>query len=473
MKLKWTTQGYMVYLTTMTFGRRYALGLLFLGDLCVFVFSLFCTLVLRYGGLPANDVLEAYTGAFSFLFVVWLLVFYMAGLYSKQVLLFRSEVPQAILRTQAFNIVLAALLFFLLPQIGIAPKTNLAIYLVISLVFIFIWRLAIFSRLTKPVTRERAALIGFGPEIEDLVREVNNNPRYHLQFSLVKSPAELVTKSFGMFEQELKDSKATLLVVDAAHETTRPLLPAIYKLTVAERRYQYADFYQVYEEVFDRVPLSLLRYDWFLKNITPSRVTVYSFAKRTIDIVGGLLMGIITVIITPFLYLAMRIEGPGDIFIAQERLGQGGTRMQAYKFRSMRFNNAASKEWVGENRENKITKVGDILRKTSLDEFPQFLNILKGELSLIGPRNDIEGLGVRLAEEIPYYDVRYTVVPGITGWAQINQKYEAGNLSPQSIEETKTRLAYDFYYIKHRSLALDLVIALKTVKRMFFRVSSW
>ena len=109
---------------------------------------------------------------------------------------------------------------------------------------------------------------------------------------------------------------------------------------------------------------------------------------------------------------------------------------------------------------------------TSLDEFPQFVNIFKGELSLVGPRNDILGLGLRLAEALPYYNARYRVLPGITGWAQINQQYEQGNVSPQSIEETKVRLAYDFYYLKHRSLTLDIVIAIKTLKKMFFRVST-
>jgi lipopolysaccharide/colanic/teichoic acid biosynthesis glycosyltransferase len=129
-------------------------------------------------------------------------------------------------------------------------------------------------------------------------------------------------------------------------------------------------------------------------------------------------------------------------------------------------------EWKGEGQ-NRVTKLGAFLRLTSLDEFPQFMNILSGELSLIGPRNDMEVLAGRLAEAIPYYNVRYIVKPGITGWAQINQQYEQGNISPQSVEETKTRLAYDFYYIKNRSLTLDIVIALKTVKRMLFRLSSW
>jgi lipopolysaccharide/colanic/teichoic acid biosynthesis glycosyltransferase len=138
----------------------------------------------------------------------------------------------------------------------------------------------------------------------------------------------------------------------------------------------------------------------------------------------------------------------------------------------MQKNISASKEWTHEG-ENRITKVGAFLRRTSLDEFPQFVNIIRGEISLVGPRNDILGLGERLAEALPFYKKRYMVVPGITGWAQINQQYEQGNVSPQSIEETKVRLAYDFYYLKHRSLGLDIIIAIKTIKRMFFRVSSW
>jgi lipopolysaccharide/colanic/teichoic acid biosynthesis glycosyltransferase len=182
-------------------------------------------------------------------------------------------------------------------------------------------------------------------------------------------------------------------------------------------------------------------------------------------------MGIITILLVPFLWIAMRLEGSGPLLIGQDRIGLNGAHVRAYKFRSMRFSDAGV--WIKEGKENYVTKVGAFLRQTSLDEFPQFINILRGELSLIGPRNDIRALGDRLAEAVPYYNIRYVVKPGITGWAQINQQYEQGNISPQSVEETKTRLAYDFYYIKNRSLALDIVIALKTVKRMLFRVSSW
>ena len=452
----------------MTFRGTYAITLLFLGDILVFAAALWLTLFARYGELPTYGRILDHAGAFAFLFALWILVFYMAGLYGKRIILFTNAVFGIILRTQLLNIVLAALFFFVAP-VGIAPKTNLIVYLLISLALILIWRLSVFPRLSRPASRERVALIGGGEECEELAKEVNGNTRYHLQFVVVASPDEMAQDVAG-FAKRLAEANVTSIVIDSQHDRLRPVLAQLYELAFVAPGYQVLDFYDVYEEVFDRVPLSLLRYDWFLRNISETTTIYYPVAKRAIDIVGGILMGMLTIAATPFIALAMRIEGPGPVFIAQDRLGRYGRRIKVYKFRSMRFSDQG--KWKGEG-ENKVTKVGAVLRRTSLDEFPQFVNVLKGEVSLIGPRNDILDLGLRLADAVPYYQLRYLVVPGITGWAQINQRYEPGNISPQSIEETKVRLAYDFYYIKHRSLALDVVIALKTVKRMLFRVSSW
>jgi len=137
----------------------------------------------------------------------------------------------------------------------------------------------------------------------------------------------------------------------------------------------------------------------------------------------------------------------------------------------MTSNDAGSGTWLQEDiqKENVITKVGAILRKTSIDELPQCINILKGEMSLIGPRNDIVGLGNRLAEEIPYYNIRNFVKPGVTGWAQTHQQYMKDNISPQSIEESRDRLSYDLYYVKNRSMMLDIEIALRTLKTLLSR----
>lgn len=452
----------------MIHGGRRVSSLLFIGDLVVFAASLWITLLLRYGEIPGSEILMQHVGSFSILFAVWLFVFYLSGLYGKRIILSKTSLPNALLKTQVVNILIAAVFFFLLPDIGIAPKTNLVIYLGVSLMLIFPWRLALFPRLSRPSNREKALLVAEGAEADALVREVNNNPRYHLEFVETVSPALL-----AQYLKTAAMGDIRVLVVDTEHAAVAPLLPALYDFCFSGQPRELVDFYAIYEDVFDRVPLSLLSHDWFLRNaVTPS--VFYDVVKRSVDIAGGILMGVITVIATPLVALALRIEGKGSVFIAQDRIGEHGTRIRTYKFRSMRFNKTASNEWtVEEKGDNPVTRVGAFLRLSSLDEFPQFVNILKGELSLIGPRNDIEGLAKRLAESIPYYMVRYTVRPGITGWAQINQQYEQGHISPQSIEETKTRLAYDFYYIKHRSLALDLVIALKTLKRMVFRISSW
>ena len=454
-------------------GKRFAPTLLFLGDILVFALSLWLTLLVRYTDIPTKELLGEHIPSFLILFGLWLLIFYMAGLYSKHVVLFKTALFGAIIRIQVLNIILAALFFFLAPGIGITPKTNLILYLVISLGLILAWRLYLFPGITKPSARDSAALIGEGPEVEELIREVNNNPRYSFAFSVTATPDEYSRDKEG-FVKKLQEKEVAMLVVDAEHDALRSHLAGIYELSFISPGYQFVDFYQLYEEVFDRVPLSLLQYDWFLKNISTNAPIFYPIAKRAIDIVGGVAMGIITIIATPILFVLMRLEGPGPVFISQERIGQYGKKVRSFKFRSMRQNKKASGEWTTEEKQdNPITKVGNILRKTSLDEFPQFLNVLSGEISLIGPRNDIEGLGKRLGEAIPYYNIRYIVKPGITGWAQINQQYEQGNFSPQSVEETKMRLAYDFYYIKNRSIALEIVIALKTVKRLLFRVSSW
>ncbi len=452
----------------MTIGNKKASLLLLAGDVVVFTVSLFAMLIVRYQTWPSAAVLGDHLGPFSFLFLIWVLVFYMSGLYDKQAIFFKNSLSNALLKTQSFNIILAALFFFLVPGIGIAPKTNLFIYLIISLALIFFWRLWFYPRLSNRRARLAVALIASGPEAQELVAEVNGNPRYGMEFEYVRTP-ETVPDSETL-AKELAEKKVALLVVDMDQTVSGSVPTFLYALSVEERRYHFVEFESMYEEVFDRIPLSRLTYAWFVRNVAQTDSVSYVFAKRALDLFGGIVMGILTVCSMPFIYLAMRLEGPGPLFIAQDRLGERGSRIRTLKFRSMRENDAGA--WSGENG-NRVTKVGAVLRKTSLDEFPQCLNILSGELSLIGPRNDIGALGERLRSAIPYYTARYLVKPGITGWAQINQQYEQNNISPQSIAETKTRLAYDFYYLKHRSFGLDIVIALKTVKRMFFRVSSW
>lgn len=447
-------------------GKRASLLLLF-GDVVVFAAAWWLSLLVRYGELPSSALLETFTLPVAFLLSLGVLVYYSAGLYGKRLALFPSRVPDVLLGAQIANTILAALMFFLIPAFGITPKTTLAIYFAVSLALIFLWRLVLFPLVRPPRIHAVAALVAEGEEADALVAEVNSNPRYGIQFQATWKPSAL--PSAQAFSETLTKEGIGVVVADTGQRMGGDIVPLLYEASRVKRSVQVAEFEEVYEEIFDRVPLSRLSYEWFLKNVSPANTLLYAAVKRTIDVVGALAMGAITLLAMPFILVANRIEGPGSLFVVQDRIGERGSRIRTYKFRSMRFSDSGM--WPGEG-ENRVTVVGAFLRKTSLDEFPQCLNVLSGELSLIGPRNDLEALGKRLAEALPYYNARYLVKPGITGWAQVNQQYEQGNVSPQSIEETKVRLAYDFFYLKHRSLGLDIMIALKTLKRMFFRVST-
>ncbi|MBC7981914.1 sugar transferase [Candidatus Parcubacteria bacterium] len=169
------------------------------------------------------------------------------------------------------------------------------------------------------------------------------------------------------------------------------------------------------------------------------------------------------VIVYPFVWLAIRIEDGKGINLPQKRIGEYGREILINKFRTMTGNQDG--KWVHEG-DLKVTKVGSFLRKSRIDELPQIVSVLKGESSLIGPRADLGGLSVKLIESIPYYQVRYVVKPGLSGWAQVTQE----GLPPQGVDETKTRLSYDLFYIKNRSIWLDILIALKTIKTLSMRV---
>ncbi|HEY4522047.1 MAG TPA: sugar transferase [Candidatus Paceibacterota bacterium] len=445
---------------------------LFFGDLILLYASLWLTLAIRYVAVPNRELLDLHLVPFSLLFAAWLLLFFIVGMYDRHTLVFRMRLPDKILRVQLANMGLAVIFFFFIPIFGIAPKTNLFIYLVVSSALLTFWRLWLYPRISWH-NRQPAIIVGASSELRELELEINSNARYPFYFTtkIVIERVEGGAISGRIFDA-LQDPSLAFVVIDLHHRKLANILPHLYKPIFSN--VQFIDLHELYAEIFERLPLSILGEPFAVEGFgEKASHWVYDALKRVIDIFGALAMGVITLVVTPFVWIAMRLEGPGPVFIVQERIGRNGTTVRTLKFRSMRVNDATSASWVGEYKENGITKTGAFLRRFSLDEFPQCVNVLRGDLSLIGPRSDIEGLGKRLAEKIPFYNMRYRVKPGITGWAQINQQYEPGQISPQSVEDTKVRLAYDFFYIKNRSLILDLIIALKTLKRMVFRMSSW
>ena len=441
------------------------------GDIICFTLALWLTLTLRYLSWPSMERLDNHIGPFMVLGGIWLFIFYIAGLYDKHTVFLKNLLASRIANTQVVNMIVAAFLFIIIP-FGIAPKTNLVIYLLLSTALIAWWRLYLFN-FFSPKNIHKAILIADGPEAIELVDEINNNDRYNYSFiRIIDEKTALHTADFeAKLLSLIKRERVKIIVANPRGDHIERILPTIFNLAFLEFEFTFLDFYKVYEDTFDRVPLSALRYDWFINHVSQSRSLVYDFSKRTLDIIGSILILGALGVMLPFIYLAMRIEGNGEVFMTQDRIGHYNKPVKVFKIRTMTVNDAGSGTWLAEDehKQNVVTKVGAVLRKTSIDELPQAVNILMGDMSMIGPRNDIQGLGNRLAEQIPYYNIRNFVKPGVTGWAQTNQHYMGDNISPQSLEETRIRLAYDLYYVKNRSIILDFEIALRTIKTLLSR----
>lgn len=454
-------QGF-VYFKLMKVVDRKEPWLLLLGDMVVFTVSLWLALLIRFGEIPSIRTFSELLWPFSILFIVWCLVFFIAGLYEKHTIIFKSHLPLRVLNTQIFNGFLAVVFFYLLPYFGVTPKVILFIYIIISLLLISLWRIY-GEKLFGLKTREKAVILGRGEELNLLLNEVNNNPRYGLDFV---ASYDLDKMGGGDFEQEIvgliKKQDITVVVLDMQNENLKKNLSGFYELLFSQIRF--VDINSLYEDIFDRVPLSLVSYNWFLENVSLSQSVSYDVFKRITDAFFAFVLGLMSLLVYPFIYLAIKTEDHGPVFIFQERIGKNNKLVRIIKFRTMSFNDNESLE---NKRENKITKVGGFLRKSRLDEIPQLWNVWKGDLSLIGPRPELPALAKVYEKEVPYYNVRHLIKPGLSGWAQLyheNHPHQGVNT-----EETKNKLSYDLYYVKNRSLFLDLKIALKTIKALLSR----
>lgn len=438
---------------------KHELIILFLGDATLFYLALWLTLFLRYTEIYRAEAFVTHIIPFSILFLVWVLAFYAAGLYEKHTLVLQSRLPSLLFYTHLSASAIAIAFFYVIPLFGITPKINLFIFLILSFLFILVWRTrGVF--LLGVRKRQNAILIGTGTEIQELYREVNNDPSYNFYFI---SFLDLTRTESVDLEKEViaraYDDNVSTIVADMKNERIAPMLPHLYQLIFSGIRFM--DMYEIYEEVFDRVPLSLLRHSWFMENISSSSYMAYDTLKRGMDFALAFSGTILSLLIYPFVALAIKLDDGGSVFITQERVGADNKIFRVLKFRSMSVNDAGLWPSPGDAR---ITRVGRFLRATRIDELPQLFSVLRGDLSLIGPRPDIIGLSKELAEKIPYYTIRNLIKPGLSGWAQIKQDFP-----PHTLEDTRMRLSYDLYYLKNRSFFLDLKIALKTIRTLLSR----
>lgn len=431
-------------------GKKETLAL-FLGDVVLLYFSLWSALAIREWGIPSGHAWKLHFWPFTIIMAVWILVFFISGLYEKHTLILKSRLPSTVFNAQVANSFIAVLFFYFIPYFGIAPKTNLFIYLVISSGLILVWRIY-GDKILHPLSKQNGIIVGSGEEMKELLEEVNNNPRYGLQFI---SSVDLDRISGVDFQEEILSrvysEEVQIIAIDLRSEKVEPILPHLYNLIFS--RVKFIDMYKVYEDLFDRIPLSLVRYNWFLENISTETRTAYDVVKRIVDVVISFVIGVLSLLVYPFVALAIKLDDGGSIFFEQRRIGQNNKIIKVKKFRTF--------------SDSKITRVGKWLRALRIDELPQLWNVFKGDMSMIGPRPEIPALVKHYEEEIPYYNIRHLIKPGLSGWAQLYHS-DPPKVNADS-QKTRRKLSYDLYYIKNRSLMLDLKIALKTIKTLLSR----
>ena len=440
---------------------------LILGDIIIFNVALWLTLLVRYFEVPSMERLEAHVPPFLTVSAVWLAIFFILGLYDKHTNLLKRLLLSRILYAQVLNVFFAGLLFFIIP-FGITPKTNLVIYLIISIGLLTSWRLFVVPILSSK-QQHKAILIADGAEAIELADEINNNDRYNYYFvriidaSTLEHTVDFEEKLLKLIEKE----KIELIVADSRSEAIGNFLPILFDLSFLHFAFTFLDFNRLYEDTFDKVPVSCIQYDWFISNISQSKSAIYDGVKRAIDIVGALVLLFPAALLFPFVALAIKLEDKGPLFYTTTRVGQYNKLVTIFKLRTKNGLDAGDRALKSTLLD---TKVGKILRMSRIDELPQLINVLKGDLSFIGPRPEMPVLAEVYAKEVPYYNARHFLKPGLSGWAQINNfDVPRGGID---VERTKIKLSYDLYYLERRSVLLDVQIALKTIATIIMRTGT-
>ena len=438
-----------------------------LWESCLIVASLLAATALRFHHLSSiRDFLADSHNWYRFLAVtvVCQVCFYYNELYdlrttrSRSVLLIRS------LRALGTAFLALALLYYCLPPLvlgrGIALlATPLALALMLA------WRLAISDdRFNRPL--ERVLILGTGNSAAGLTREILSRPE--LQYKIVgflDEKGENISRPLvspgiigGISQlEEIVDRECIDRVVISLGER-RGVLPFRAMAALKLQGLPIEDAQSVYERLTGRIMLEQLRPSWLILSDGFNKSRLLLAAKRAIDIVVSSVLILLTLPLMMLISLAILLESGSPILFRQERIGLGGSTFQILKFRSMLQGSEKGRPRWTSDADPRITRLGRFLRKFRLDELPQLINILRGEMSLVGPRPEVPYFCELLEKEIPFFNQRHVVRPGLTGWAQVKYQYGA------TLEESKTKFEFDLFYIKHLSLLLDLAIIFETVK---------
>ena len=363
-------------------------------------------------------------------------------------------------------------LFYFTADPGSLPRLGVATFALSAWVLTAFWRFLYIRIFTSPQFTRRAVLMGAGTTGQALLEVINGiHPAPYNVVAVLDDDPEKRNKRIA--KHTVVGGGQLLLPMIEEHGVT-DILVAINgrmqdhtfssMLEAQERGVEIVRMPVAYEELLNRVPVNYLEADWLVRSfVDDMRVNrFYQMGKRIMDLTGGLVGVAILIVITPLIALVTLIDSGLPITFWQTRAGKGGKPYRIIKFRTMQIDaEEEGKPQLAQEDDKRSTRVGRFLRKTRLDEWPQFLNVLRGDMSLVGPRPERPELMEHFEKRIPFYRARLLEKPGITGWAQINYGYYA------TLKEMSIKLEYDLFYIKHRGPILDFVILLRTIGTIF------
>jgi len=419
------------------------------GDLVIFFFSFFVTIYFfnDFDKIPLLSSLIT----FSIVFILWLIIYYVTELYElgnfrKKFFLVKKFII-AFLICLLFGV---SILYFTESILKFDDAKILISIILISLVSTYVWRKFIIYFLSIPIMKRKVLLIGHSKIAEKLVSRIKPNPQLGYQIMFWKSETEAI-------ERNVLD-KIDLIVLPQSLKQNLDNKSRVKEFLLLKK--DIVSLSDLYEWVLNEVPLSEVDDVELLKDVKKFDNFYYKIDK-IIEWIAGLLFSLILLPIILICAIAIFVVDGNPVFYVQKRVGKNEKIFDLFKFRTMKTDAEINgPQWSGEDDE-RSTKLGKFLRKTHLDELPQLLNVLLGNLVIVGPRPERPEFVEMLKKEIPYYRFRHFVKPGITGWAQVNYKYGA------SVEESYRKLQFDLYYLKYKCFTLDSLIILKTIKKFF------
>ncbi len=430
------------------------------GDFLIFYWSLYLALVIRKMGLPKIEIFNELQVPFLYLFFIWIFIFFIFDFY--EVSSFRKA--SLFIRTVIIFIFLATgigtVYFYFQPQLELTPRAILFLSILNFAILSSLWRFLFLKVSGLKNFRKKVFFVGYCPEVEEILEEKLFDYEVTGLYAKEEVSKKIKNKTNVLSDlEEIKDfsENIEILVFSSDLKEDKKAIKTIFSSFPLDM--DYIDFFSFYEEVMKKVPLRSLDEWWFLENISRKRSKINQVLKRCFELVGSFLGMIVLITVFPVIAFLIKVDSKGSIFYKQKRRGEKGKDFTLYKFRTMHENSKAV-PWREENKDE-ITRVGKFLRRTHLDELPQFYNIIKGDISFVGPRPESVVLAENFEKNIPFYKLRYLVRPGLTGWAQISYP------PSMSIKEAEEKFKYDLYYIKNRSLFSDLVIILKTISTIF------